>query len=149
MSYNLNRWIGIRIEFMGAIFTSSLAAYLVYGRTNVGAANTGFSLNMAIEFCTMLLWWVRIFNEFEVQANSLERIQGYIDIEHEPKPTPSGEPPAAWPTSGSLRVENLSARYSQTGPVVLHGLSFEIKSGQRVGIVGRTGSGKVLIVSPP
>ena len=44
---------------------------------------------------------------------SLERIQGYIDIEHEPKATEAGRPPAAWPTSGDLRVENLSARYSQ------------------------------------
>ena len=43
---------------------------------------------------------------------SLERIQGYIDIEHEPKATEAGKPPAAWPTSGDLRVENLSARYS-------------------------------------
>ena len=44
---------------------------------------------------------------------SLERIQGYIDIEHEPEATEAGKPPAAWPTSGDLRVENLSARYSQ------------------------------------
>ena len=44
---------------------------------------------------------------------SLERIQGYIDIEHEPEASEAGKPPAAWPTSGDLRVENLSARYSQ------------------------------------
>jgi hypothetical protein len=43
---------------------------------------------------------------------SLERIKGYIDIEHEPEATESGKPPAA-STSGDLRVENLSARYSQ------------------------------------
>jgi len=72
----------------------------------------------------------------------LERIQGYIDIEHEPPATDSGKPPASWPTSGELRVEKLSARYSQTGPRVLHEISFNIRSGERVGIVGRTGSGK-------
>jgi hypothetical protein len=43
---------------------------------------------------------------------SLERIQGYLDIEHEPKPTEAGIPPAAWPKSGELQVEHLSARYS-------------------------------------
>jgi ABC-type multidrug transport system fused ATPase/permease subunit len=141
MSYNLNRWIGVRIDVLGAVFTTSLASYLVYGRS-VGAGNTGFSLNMILEFCTMILWGVRYLNEFEVQGNSLERIQGYIDIEHEPEATEAGKPPAAWPTSGDLSVENLSARYSQTGPVVLHDLSFHIKSGQRIGVVGRTGSGK-------
>lgn len=46
-------------------------------------------------------------------AVSLERIQGYLDIEHEPKRVESGKAPAAWPTSGLLRVEGLAARYSQ------------------------------------
>ena len=36
-----------------------------------------------------------------------------MDIEHEPEATETGKSPAAWPTSGDLRVENLSARYSQ------------------------------------
>ena len=51
-------------------------------------------------------------------------------------------PPAAWPTSGDLRVEGLYARYSTAGPLVLQDVSFQVKSGERVGIVGRTGSGK-------
>ncbi|KAF8886219.1 P-loop containing nucleoside triphosphate hydrolase protein [Gymnopilus junonius] len=90
-SYNLNRWIAIRIDFLGDFFTASLAAYLV----------------------------------------SLERIQGFIDIEHEPLSSEGGKPPAAWPSSGDFE-----------GPKVLHDLTFHISSGERVGIVGRTGSGK-------
>lgn len=140
-SWNLNRWIGFRMDILGASFTSGLAAYLVYGKA-VSAANTGLSLNMAVSFCTYIFWLIRIFNELEVQSNSLERIQGYLDIDHESQPTRAGIPPASWPTSGDLRVENLSARYSQSGPIVLHGLSFHIRSGQRIGVVGRTGSGK-------
>ncbi|KAH9840313.1 P-loop containing nucleoside triphosphate hydrolase protein [Rhodofomes roseus] len=53
-----------------------------------------------------------------------------------------GVPPAYWPASGDLKVEKLSARYSLDGPRVLHDISFEVRSGERVGIVGRTGSGK-------
>lgn len=52
------------------------------------------------------------FHALTVDVTSLERIQGYIDIEHEPKPTEVGKPPAAWPTTGGLHVEKLSARYS-------------------------------------
>ncbi|KAF5317788.1 hypothetical protein D9619_012656 [Psilocybe cf. subviscida] len=141
MSWNINRWIAIRIDLIGATFTAALAFYLIYG-PKVGAANTGFSLNMAVEFTAAILYTVRIYNMFEVQSNSLERIQAYVDIDHEPKPTERGVPPAAWPTSGSLRVENLSARYSQTGPKVLQDISFEVASGERIGVVGRTGSGK-------
>ncbi|KAJ3511583.1 hypothetical protein NLJ89_g4015 [Agrocybe chaxingu] len=143
ISYNLNQWISVRIHFLGAIFTAGLATYLVYARP-VGAANTGFSLNMVVEFCTLMLWWVRFLNSLEVEANSLERILAYLEIEHEheQKPRASGNPPAAWPASGDLRVDNLSAQYSQNGPKVLHELSFHIASGERIGIVGRTGSGK-------
>ncbi|KAG1757959.1 hypothetical protein EDB19DRAFT_1936472 [Suillus lakei] len=142
MFYNLNRWVCVRIDIIGGGFSAGLAAYLVYGRGAHEASNIGFSLNMAVGFSSMILWWVRILNEVEVSGNSLERIDSYIKIEQEPKSTESGQPPAYWPASGDLRVENLSARYSLDGPQVLQDLSFHIKSGERVGIVGRTGSGK-------
>jgi hypothetical protein len=44
--FNLNRWITIRVDAIGGIFTASLAAYLVYFQSQT-ASNTGFSLNMA------------------------------------------------------------------------------------------------------
>ncbi|KAG9012444.1 hypothetical protein FRB94_006059 [Tulasnella sp. JGI-2019a] len=139
--WNLNRWISIRMDTLGALFGASLAAYLVY-RPGVDAGTTGFSLAMASNFTSVLLWAVRITNDFEVQANSLERIKGYVDIDQEPAPTEAGKPPAYWPSSGSIRVEGLSARYSSDGPEVLHDVTFEVRAGERVGVVGRTGAGK-------
>ncbi|PBK77153.1 hypothetical protein ARMSODRAFT_949046 [Armillaria solidipes] len=132
--YNLNRWVCIRIDALGGLFAAALAVYLVYFQDRT-ASTTGFSLNMAIGFSGLILWWVRTLND-------LERIQGYVTIEQEPKPTAGGAPPASWPTSGKLVVENLTARYSQDGPAVLHNISFTINSGERIGVVGRTGSGK-------
>ncbi|KAJ7785923.1 hypothetical protein B0H16DRAFT_1657372 [Mycena metata] len=139
--YNLNRWICVRIDALGGMFAASLAYYLVYFQSH-SPSNIGFSLNMAIGFSGMILWWVRVLNDFEIQGNSLERIRGYISIEQEPKPTAEGVPPAYWPASGKLSVEKLSAKYSADGPKVLHDVSFNIESGERVGVVGRTGSGK-------
>ncbi|KDR82378.1 hypothetical protein GALMADRAFT_56800 [Galerina marginata CBS 339.88] len=140
-SSNLNLWFGVRIDALGAAFATTLATYLVYG-TSTSASNTGLSLTLAIEFTQYVFYLVRLYNSFQVTSNSLERIQSYLDIDHEPKSSESGKPPAAWPSSGDLLVQNLSARYSEAGPQVLHGISFHIKSGQRIGIVGRTGSGK-------
>lgn len=65
---------------------------------------------------------------------SLERLHAYTEIEQEPKPTSEGKPPAYWPTTGTLKVEDLSARYSPDGPHVLHNLSFEIRAGERIGV---------------
>ncbi|TCD68834.1 hypothetical protein EIP91_009701 [Steccherinum ochraceum] len=139
--YNLNRWVCIRIEFLGGLFAAGIAGWLLYG-TGVDASNTGFAMNMAVGFSNLILWWIRLLNQFEVSGNSLERIEQYLIIEQEPKSSPEGIPPAYWPASGSLNVEKLSARYSPDGPKVLKDISFTIDSGERVGIVGRTGSGK-------
>ncbi|KAJ6564563.1 P-loop containing nucleoside triphosphate hydrolase protein [Mycena capillaripes] len=138
---DLNRWISVRTGLLSGLFTAVLAYYLVYFQSH-RPSNVGFSLVMTLDFSNSLMNWVRFWNEFEVQSNSLERIKQYIEIEQEPKATPNGVPPAYWPASGNISVKNLSARYSPDGPKVLHEISFNIKSGERVGIVGRTGSGK-------
>ncbi|KAI0325196.1 P-loop containing nucleoside triphosphate hydrolase protein [Cubamyces sp. BRFM 1775] len=138
--WNLNRWIGSRIDLVACLFSTSLALYLTYF-SDMSAANTGFSLTVATAFSAIINQAIRIFNEFEI-SGTLERIQQYLQIEQEPKPTPDGVPPAYWPASGQLAVDKLSARYSPDGPKVLHEISFEVAAGERVGIVGRTGSGK-------
>ncbi|KAI0782172.1 multidrug resistance-associated ABC transporter [Abortiporus biennis] len=140
--FDLNRWIGVRTDALAWGFSAGLAAYLTYGKSHVGSANTGFSLTMATGFSSLLLIWIRLFNRLETSGNSLERITQYLNIEQEPKPTSDGVPPAYWPASGDLRVENLSARYSADGPKVLQDINFHVKSGEHIGIVGRTGSGK-------
>ncbi|KAJ7041996.1 multidrug resistance-associated ABC transporter [Mycena alexandri] len=127
---SLSRWVAVRLDLFGTVLTTLLATYMVYFQKQ-DSSSVGFSLNMASGFGMIILFGV-----------SLERIKQYLEIEHEIKPTASGVPPAYWPSSGDLRAENLSARYSADGPTVLSGISFDIKGGERVGIVGRTGSGK-------
>ena len=53
------------------------------------------------------------------------------------------DPPSGWPSTGALSIRNLSLRYSPDGPLVLQHVSLDISAGERVAIVGRTGSGKV------
>ncbi|KAG7086727.1 hypothetical protein E1B28_002661 [Marasmius oreades] len=139
--FSAERWMPLRVDVLGALFSSSLAAYLVYSR-RVDASTAGFSLNMAVSLSGAILYLLFSLTDLEIQANSLERIDGYLNIEREPGASSTIEPPAYWPASGELRVENLSARYSTGGPKVLQDLSFQVKSGERIGVVGRTGSGK-------
>jgi ATP-binding cassette, subfamily C (CFTR/MRP), member 4 len=51
-----------------------------------------------------------------------------------------------WPSSGSITVRNLSVRYRSNLPLSLKNISFTVPSGKRLGIVGRTGSGKSTLV---
>ncbi|KAJ7082396.1 P-loop containing nucleoside triphosphate hydrolase protein [Mycena belliarum] len=133
---NLDRWIGVRLAAISNVLAAMLATYLVYfhkERSN----NVGFSLSMAANFSGQIFLWVRLWNKVQIEgyciehiAISLERIQQFIEIEQETKPTALGRPPAHWPRSGELVVERLSARYSG-GPKVLHDISFRVNSGER------------------
>lgn len=51
-------------------------------------------------------------------------------------------PAAEWPSRGDITLNNLKMRYRPENPLVIKGLSVAIKGGERVGVVGRTGSGK-------
>jgi ABC-type bacteriocin/lantibiotic exporter with double-glycine peptidase domain len=64
----------------------------------------------------------------------MERIRDYLEIEHEPEASKDKELPASWPTSGAIQVEKLTASYSVNGPEVLKNITFDIKSGERVGV---------------
>ncbi|KAF8068784.1 P-loop containing nucleoside triphosphate hydrolase protein [Lyophyllum atratum] len=140
---DLTCWMGIRVDALGGLFAASLGWYFVYGpKSGITTSNQAFTLSNAVLFGQLVLMFVRIFNMFEVSGNSLERLLEYMNIEQEAKANESGLPPAHWPSSGSLRVERLSARYSSDGPNVLHDVSFATTAGERIGIVGRTGSGK-------
>ncbi|KAF9075994.1 hypothetical protein BDP27DRAFT_1380610 [Rhodocollybia butyracea] len=127
--YGLQRWMAMRTETLAGLFCAGLAGYLVYC-TDSSASDIGFLLNLAVDFSSGMVWWV------------ISRIESYLRISHEAHLGDGSLPPAHWPSSGELRVENLTARYSLDGPQVLRGLSFQIKSGERIGVVGRTGSGK-------
>ncbi|KAJ3822393.1 multidrug resistance-associated ABC transporter [Lentinula raphanica] len=139
--YNLQRWMAMRTETLAGIFSASLAWYLVYF-TDSSASDTGFLLNLAVAFSGGMVWWVIAINDLEAEAPCLERLDSYLKIDHEARVGDGSMPPAHWPSSGELRVENLHAKYSPDGPDILHGLSFRVESGERIGVVGRTGSGK-------
>jgi ABC-type multidrug transport system fused ATPase/permease subunit len=86
----------------------------------------------------------RVLAQVELDFNSVERVGEYLNIQQEaPAILEKSRPPAYWPSSTSgIVVENLWVRYSQGSPDVLRGLSFGISAGEKIGVVGRTGSGK-------
>lgn len=51
-----------------------------------------------------------------------------------------------WPTVAGLMMNNFNLRYRRELPLVLKNIDFSIKSGERIGIVGRTGAGKSSII---
>ncbi|KAG9079265.1 hypothetical protein FRC06_007857, partial [Ceratobasidium sp. 370] len=91
-------------------------------------------------------WAVRQSAEVENNMNGVERIIYYArEIEQEaPHELPPSETklPDPWPSAGAIDIRNASVRYRPELPPVLNDLSLNIRAGEHVGIVGRTGAGK-------
>ncbi|KAL1968343.1 hypothetical protein VTN77DRAFT_1872 [Rasamsonia byssochlamydoides] len=143
--YNCNRWVSVRSDLCAAS-VAAIAGFLAY--TQSGSAGlVGFSLSNAIGMSQSILILVRTMNELEVELNSFQRIREYADIESEESQATHNKnasrlPPAHWPATGRVEFHNVTARYHPDGPDVLKNVTFVAAPGERIAIVGRTGSGK-------
>ena len=134
-----NRWMGFRMALIGTAF-STIVGIVIILSPSMDAALAGFTLSFAIEFATNILWTVRNYASMEMNMNSTERVVEYTELKTE---SLEGEKPsAAWPSSGDMEVKNLTVGYADDLPPVLKGISFSVKTNERVGVVGRTGAGK-------
>ena len=50
-----------------------------------------------------------------------------------------------WPEEGRIEFKNVYLKYRPTTELVLKNLSFKVKKGEKIGVVGRTGAGKSTI----
>ncbi|KAM0753978.1 hypothetical protein T439DRAFT_342117 [Meredithblackwellia eburnea MCA 4105] len=135
-----NRWLSVRVDIAGA-FVSLAAAVFVLSANRMDAALGGFVISFAIAFNERILWLVRLWSQVEINFNSVERVREYLDIDQESKV--GVIPPAIWPSRDcTIEVQGLTASYAPELPPVLKNVSFKIKPREKIGICGRTGSGK-------
>ena len=79
--------------------------------------------------------------------SSAERILQYTsEVPSEAVRRIPGVAESSWPENGALSIRNVSLRYRPGLPLVLCNISVEIEAGWRVGVVGRTGSGKSTLI---
>ncbi|KAG4430928.1 hypothetical protein IFR05_013586 [Cadophora sp. M221] len=135
-----NRWVAARQGFLGVLFALCLAASIVI-LPDISVALAGFALSFGVEFSRLIIITIAQYAAFELDMNSTERVMEYIT--QAPLEKTSGDPaPPNWPTRGFIEFRNYETGYGSRLPSVLKGLNFKFESHQRIGVVGRTGSGK-------
>ncbi|MEY4064324.1 MAG: canalicular multispecific organic anion transporter 1 isoform, partial [Pseudomonadota bacterium] len=137
---SINRWLGTRLEFIGALVVGCAAASAMLLHGQITTAFAGVSLTYALLVTGALNWAVRMISELESSMNAIERVSHYADTKSEQW---EGSAPAIlWPQSGSIEFRNLTLRYRPELPPVLNRVTLHIRAGEKLGIVGRTGAGK-------
>ncbi|XP_022095164.1 multidrug resistance-associated protein 5-like [Acanthaster planci] len=142
--YLANRWLAIRFDFITILLTGGTALLVVLTHGSIPAATAGLAIIYANQLLGISQHTVRLAAEANARFTSVERINYYIqNLQQEaPRTIKHTKPPSTWPSEGRITLKNLKMRYRQHLPLVLRGLSFEIRPKEKVGIVGRTGSGK-------
>ncbi|KAF4980390.1 hypothetical protein FZEAL_3589 [Fusarium zealandicum] len=157
-NFNANRWVAVRVDFVTALVTLSAGIIAVSQAGVVAAGLVGFSLTNANGLSQTILLLVRAMNDLEVEMQSFHRVKEYVKLEPEEKDdktypdegeytdNPSHVIPKDWPRSGEIELRNVTIRYDPDGPDVLTDVNLKFKAGERVAVVGRTGSGKSTLV---
>jgi ABC-type transport system involved in cytochrome bd biosynthesis fused ATPase/permease subunit len=68
------------------------------------------------------------------------------DIKPEAFPSEASKPPENWPKDGAVSFHNVSASYKANSSPVLHEINLEIRAGEKIGLSGRTDSGKSTMI---
>ncbi|KRD23269.1 ATP-binding cassette domain-containing protein [Streptomyces sp. Root264] len=136
---SLTRYFNLRLDLVGAAVLFGFAALMVV-QSGVRASSTGVGISfvyMLIETLAMSLMTVQTM---DLALASFERVHDYTRLPTEP--VGGDRAPEGWPATGDIRFEGVTLRYQDGGPAALEAISFHAPAGEKVGIVGRTGSGK-------
>ena len=166
-----NRWLEIRIQVLGALIVVATGVIVLANIETLALSLAALALNYATGLVEIVQHFVQTLVEVENALTAVERLNHYVDTTpQEPGPIarlgrgPFGDDvkmndeaermemaaeagiPGDWPRTGDIELKNVTVKYDTNLPVVLNSVSCSIASGERIGIVGRSGAGKSTIM---
>ncbi|XP_048240018.1 multidrug resistance-associated protein 1-like [Haliotis rufescens] len=142
-SNTANRWLGVRIEVLGALVVFLASLLSVFLKDSISGGTIGLSVSYALDITISLNWLVRLTSDIETQIVAVERLKEYTEVPMEAALRVfSTRPPIEWPDKGEVQFDRYSTRFRPGLELVLKDVSCRIAPKEKVGIVGRTGAGK-------
>jgi len=154
--HHANRWLQQNLEGLGAIIILSVTMLIVLSRDketasgvlpSITVGSAGLLLSYTLQITGLMNWTVRCACDMESAMTCVQRNDEYANLVPEPgtfredggetKPTDS-----KFLTKGKIVFEKVDMRYRQGLPLVLKKVDFTIEGGKKVGVCGRSGSGK-------
>ena len=139
-------WYTLMLDFLSYMFIVFLILFSIFFRHDFEPATIGILLNYCVQIQDELVRYLTCRSNLENDMVGLERAIAYTKIIQErPDHMPKDNQIGVWPSEGGIRFENYSVQYRPETEIVLKNLNFEINPREKIGIVGRTGSGKSTI----
>lgn len=143
----IQRWLGLVLGFVTAAIAIVVVAIALTLRRASSPGAVGVSLLGILSFSGILTYTINAWTTLETSLGAVARCKNFeASTIPEDREEERHEPPANWPANGSVSFQRLSASYSVDGSPVLKYISLSIAAGEKVGICGRTGSGKTSLL---
>ncbi|RKL49685.1 hypothetical protein BFJ72_g1143 [Fusarium proliferatum] len=142
----VQRWLVLVLDLTTAALALLLVGLAVRLREEVDVGLTGVSLVQLISLSETVNMLIQFWTSIETSIGAVARIKKFAEETGEENLAgETHQPPVQWPDKGAIQINNLTASYGDgDGEVIkaLDAVSLEIKGGEKLGICGRTGSGK-------
>ncbi|KAH8653767.1 ABC transporter [Xylariales sp. PMI_506] len=138
----IQRWLNMVLDLTVLGLSILVVGFAIAFKETLTGGHIGIALNIVLQANVLLLGLVESWTNLETSLGAISRLRAFgRDVPPENKPGETNYPPEEWPANGTVALDRVSAGYNSTTPV-LHSLSVSIEPGKKVGICGRTGSGK-------
>ncbi|TVY29246.1 ABC transporter [Lachnellula hyalina] len=147
MLYCIQRWLNLVLQLLITVMVVIVMALATSLTNTTSGGQLGISLSSVISFNSTLAILLLFWTQLETSLGAIARLKGFEEgTLSENKPQETFVPNEEWPGSGAIEFKNVSASYGQGAPA-LQDISFRINAGEKIGICGRTGSGKSSLLS--
>jgi len=140
------RWGGLRVGMLQTLLIFSAVLIVVTTKGDLDVGMSGVVLTYMLSISGLVGFIVMMWIELSGRMNSVERLLHYTENVPLEASLDNGvndfRPPEAWPSKGVVEYRNVQMRYRPDLPPILHDINFLVEAGKKVGVVGRTGSGK-------
>ena len=136
-------WFGVRLDLISFILLLFVLLFSLAFRDTVSSQAIGLLLTYSMKLIDYLYGIMERFTTLEKLLTSVERCESFTKIVQEGTPFEDKSLRGKKVIhSGKVNFINYSVKYRPNTPLVLKNLNIEIKPMEKIGVVGRTGSGK-------
>ncbi|XP_038071457.1 multidrug resistance-associated protein 7-like [Patiria miniata] len=143
-SFAVTCWLSVCLQMLGVGIITAVAviSVLEHRFQTVSPGLVGLAISYTLSISSLLQSMITTFTDTEKNMVSMERAQQYITGLPTEQQHGMYKAPPSWPQHGQVSFKNISFAYRPNLPNALDGVTFDIQPSEKLGIVGRTGSGK-------
>ncbi|RLM92913.1 hypothetical protein C2845_PM08G15310 [Panicum miliaceum] len=141
-------WLCVHINFLfNLVFFVMLAILVSLPRNSIDPSLAGLAATYGLNLNVLQAWVIWNLCDVENKMISVERILQFSNIPSEsPLVIEEYKPTEIWPWYGTIQIDGLQIKYNHDMPMVLKGISCTFPGERKIGVVGRTGSGKSTLI---